>query len=342
MDAAAHPGLQIEFVHTGQHFDKQMAEIFFTQFGLQPDYLLQVDHASPVKTFGQIMSGLEDVFVKAKPDLVMVVGDVNSTLAAALTANKMNIPIAHLESGLRSLDMEMPEEINRILTDKITDYFFITENSGIENLKREGVSDERLFFVGNTMIDSMVLFKDEIDKSDVLENLGLKAGDFALMTMHRPSNVDTEAGIKTLLEIIKTITGRLKLLFPVHPRTLNNIRKFGMYEEFSGIEGLIQAEPLDYFAFQKLTATCKFVITDSGGIQEETTFLGIPCLTLRNNTERPVTAELGTNKLIAYDPVVVARQVEEIFSGVYKKGTVPPLWDGSATQRILQIISKLT
>ena len=276
-----------------------------------------------------------------KPNLIVVVGDVNSTLAAAITANKMGVRIAHLESGLRSFDREMPEEINRILTDEITDVFFVTEQSGLDHLKAEGISDEKVFFVGNTMIDSLVLFKNQIEASPIMEELNVQTGKFAIMTMHRPSNVDTAQGLKILIEIITTITYHVKLVFPIHPRTIGALKKFGLMADIENNAQLILTEPLDYFGFQNLVANSKFVVTDSGGIQEETTFLGVPCLTLRNNTERPITCTLGTNKLLEYSKDVVEPEIAAIMEGTYKKGTVPPLWDGDSTLRILEILDRI-
>ena len=276
-----------------------------------------------------------------KPNLIVVVGDVNSTLAAAITANKMGVRIAHLESGLRSFDREMPEEINRILTDEITDVFFVTEQSGLDHLKAEGISDEKVFFVGNTMIDSLVLFKNQIAASPIMEELNVQTGKFAIMTMHRPSNVDTAQGLKILIEIITTITYHVKLVFPIHPRTIGALKKFGLMADIENNAQLILTEPLDYFGFQNLVANSKFVVTDSGGIQEETTFLGVPCLTLRNNTERPITCTLGTNKLLEYSKDVVEPEIAAIMEGTYKKGTVPPLWDGDSTLRILEILDRI-
>lgn len=335
------PGLEIKFVHTGQHFDEKMSKVFFDQFDLRPDFLLNIGAGTPNAQMANVMLGLENVCNEYKPDLLMVVGDVNSTFAAALTGNKMGIRVAHLESGLRSDDRTMPEEINRLLTDEISDLFFVTEQSGLDHLKAHGVDDAKVHFVGNTMIDSLVEFEPQVQESSILEEYHLTPGGYVLMTMHRPSNVDDKEGLLTLIDIIKFITSQLKLVFPIHPRTIARLKQFGLWEEIENREGLIFSEPLDYFSFQKLTADCKFVVTDSGGIQEETTYRQIPCLTLRNNTERPSTVTIGSNVLVSYTIHDVEFYINQIMDGTFKKGKVPPLWDGKSTERILEVLSKV-
>lgn len=337
--ASNYPGLSLKFVHTGQHFDEKMSKIFFQQFGLSPDFFLEVGQGTPNSQMANIMLGLETVCAEFKPDLMMVVGDVNSTFAAALSANKMGIRVAHLESGLRSFDRDMPEEINRILTDEVADYFFVTEQSGMDNLLAEGKQPSAMFMVGNTMIDSLVAFEEQVQESKVLEEMQLTGKEFVLMTMHRPSNVDEKPGLEILIRMIQDITSRFKLVFPIHPRTVSRLKQFGLWQEVEGIRGLLLCEPLDYFSFQKLTAECRFVVTDSGGIQEETTFRGIPCLTLRDNTERPVTVDLGTNVLVPYTPEALHAQIATILDGTFKKGQVPPLWDGKSTERVMEILN---
>lgn len=326
----------IKIVHTGQHYDDKMADVFFRQFELTPDYFLNIPAESANTQMAEIMIRLEKVIKEFQPALLMVVGDVNSTFAAALTANKLGIKIAHIESGLRSNDRSMPEEINRILTDEITDYFFITEQSGMDHLLAENKSPLQLFFVGNTMIDTLVAFEDKIQKDDVLTKMKIKKGEFALMTMHRPATVDFEAGLSKLIDIIDFVTESMHLVFPIHPRTTNKLEAFGLMHRISENKKLILTEPLDYFSFQKLTADCAFVITDSGGIQEESTFRKIPCLTLRPNTERPSTITIGTNELVPFDASIVKNHIEQIRSNNYKKGAIPPMWDGNATRRILE------
>jgi UDP-N-acetylglucosamine 2-epimerase (non-hydrolysing) len=333
--------LEIRIVHTGQHYDSKMADIFFEQFGLIPDYFLNTPQGSAVSQMAHIMLGLEKTITDYSPDLVMVVGDVNSTFAAALTANKIGVRIAHLESGLRSFDKRMPEEHNRVLTDAISDIFFVTEQSGYDSLLKEGIDKGKIFFVGNTMIDTILAHKKEISDSAVLSRLGLVSKDFALMTMHRPATVDSKEGLKKLIELITLVTTYKKLVFPVHPRTLNKLKAFGLDKAFAENPNLILTEPLDYFSFQKLIVSCKFILTDSGGIQEESTYLQIPCLTLRPNTERPVTVTLGTNELVPFDIALIKGRIDTIEDGKYKTGSIPPMWDGKATNRILQILSDL-
>ena len=335
------PGLEVKFVHTGQHFDQKMSQIFFDQFDLRPDFMLNIGQGTPNSQMAGVMLGLEKVCLEYQPDLLVVVGDVNSTFAAALTGNKMGIKVAHLESGLRSFDRDMPEEINRLLTDEIADYFFVTEQSGVDHLKAEGKPENALFFVGNTMIDSLVAFDAQVQQSNILAEMQLEAGKFVLMTMHRPSNVDKEEGLKVLIQMIKSITKNYKLVFPIHPRTVAKLKQFGLWEEIEHLDGLIFSEPLDYFAFQKLTASCRFVVTDSGGIQEETTFRCVPCLTLRNNTERPSTTDIGSNVLVPYTLQDLETQIEKIHNGTFKKGAVPPLWDGKSTERIMTVIQAI-
>ncbi len=327
---------EIKILHTGQHYDDKMANVFFQQFELTPDFFLNIPATSANTQMAEIMLRLEKILLQEKPDLVLVPGDVNSTFAAALTCNKMGVKIAHIESGLRSFDRTMPEEFNRILTDEVTDYFFVTEPSGMKHLLDEGKPADRIFFSGNTMIDSMVAFKHKIDESEILNTLGIHKGEYALMTMHRPATVDNADGLNKLFVTLSVITKKLKIVFPVHPRTIQNLKNFSLFEKFQNLSGLLLTEPQDYFAFQKLVANCKFVITDSGGIQEETTFLRIPCLTLRPNTERPVTVDTGTNELVPFDIAIITQKIEEIMNGTYKKGEIPKFWDGQSTKRILE------
>lgn len=338
--AAKYPDVELRIIHTGQHYDGKMADIFFQQFNLIPDYFLGVPPGSPNSQMAEIMVRLEKVFSDFAPQLVLVVGDVNSTLAAALTANKMNIRIGHIESGLRSNDRGMPEEFNRLLTDELSDYLFVTEDSGLTHLKSEGKKGQ-VFFVGNTMIDTMVAFRNHIDASPILETLKVADSPYILMTMHRPSNVDVKEGLVLLLDLIKRLTVKYKIVFPVHPRTIKFMETYGLLESFKSNERLIFTEPLDYFAFQKLIKHSSFVLTDSGGIQEETTFLQVPCLTLRPNTERPVTVTVGSNVLLPFNVDGVMDCVTQIENGTFKKGRVPDLWDGKSTERIFKIISEI-
>lgn len=336
---------EIKMVHTGQHYDDKMAEVFFKQFELIPDYFLNIPHASANTQMAEIMLRLEETVKSYNPDLMLVVGDVNSTFAAALTANKCNIKIAHVESGLRSNDRTMPEEFNRILTDDLTDYFFVTEISGYDNLINEGKPNEKIHLVGNTMIDTLVAFDDKIQQHTVLQEYGLLPKQFVLMTMHRPATVDNKEGLEKLISIITSITKSYSLVFPIHPRTLHKLSAFGLMDKVTALtvstdHKLILTEPLDYFAFQKLTANCLFVITDSGGIQEETTYRQVPCLTLRANTERPSTVVIGSNELVPFNLEIVNQKINSIISGTFKKGNIPPQWDGKATVRILTILNR--
>ena len=324
----------IKIVHTGQHYDDKMATIFFQQFELEPDYFLNIPQASANSQMAEIMLRLENVINEFKPALVIAVGDVNSTFAAAFTAHKLGIKVAHIESGLRSYDRGMPEEINRLLTDEISDYYFVTEQSGYDNLIKEGRSKDKLHFVGNTMIDTLVAFNHKIEESNILDEYHLISQKFVLMTMHRPATVDFEEGLTKLLDIIEYVNKNYKLVFPIHPRTLGKLQQFGLMERVKANDKIILTEPLDYFAFQKLTAHCRFVITDSGGIQEETSFRRVPCLTLRPNTERPSTVTIGTNELVPFDIETVQNKINSIIEGTYKKGDIPPMWDGKSTERM--------
>ncbi len=335
-----YPNIDLKMVHTGQHYDDKMADIFFKQFNLTPDYFLNVTQGSPNSQVAEMMIKLENLINKTfYPDLIIVVGDVNSTLAGAITANKMSIKLAHLESGLRSFDNTMPEEHNRILTDKLSQFFFVTENSGYENLKKEGVKDEQILFSGNTMIDSLVAFRNQIELSPILSELKITSKQYVLMTMHRPATVDDEIGLLKLKTLIQYITSKYKIVFPIHPRTFKKLDEFGLKNEFINNQELILVEPLDYFSFQKLIRDSKFILTDSGGIQEESTFIGTPCLTLRPNTERPITVLEGTNTLVPFDLNVIKDKITEIENGTYKKGKIPKKWDGQSTKRILEFIA---
>ncbi|MFM7016575.1 MAG: non-hydrolyzing UDP-N-acetylglucosamine 2-epimerase [Bacteroidota bacterium] len=335
VNAAMGNPFDIKIVHTGQHYDSKMADVFFTQFELEPDYYLNIPQASANTQIGEIIIRLEKVIEEFDPACVVAVGDVNSTFAAAFAGHKLNRTVAHLESGLRSYDRSMPEEINRLLTDEISDYFFVTEQSGYDNLIKEGKNKDAIIFVGNTMIDTLVEFENKIQESTILNEYGLQEKGYVLMTMHRPATVDSEDGLKKLLDIIEYVNKQHYLVFPIHPRTLSRLQQFGLMERVKSNPKIILTEPLDYFAFQKLIAGCNFVITDSGGIQEETTFRGVPCLTLRPNTERPSTVWIGTNELVPFEIDLVQDKINEINTDTFKKGSVPPMWDGHSTERIL-------
>ena len=333
--AMKYEGLDVKIVHTGQHYDDKMAGVFFDQFQLRPDVFLNIARNHPAKQIADAITALTDLFLDKKPDLVIVVGDVNSTLAASIAANKCEIPIAHLESGLRSFDRAMPEEHNRIIADQLAELHFVTEDSGLKNLRNEQKLESGIAFVGNTMIDTLVAFQDEIDKSNVLERLDFQKGKFAVVTLHRPSNVDSDSGVRMLIKVLKQVSAFMPLVFPIHPRTRKKITELGLAEELKNIEEINLIDPLGYFDFQKLVTECAFVLTDSGGIQEETTYLRKPCLTLRPNTERPSTIELGTNVLLPFDVSAIIPIIEDIVSGNFKKGLIPEYWDGYATERIM-------
>lgn len=337
-EAESFPNLEVLIAHTGQHFDDNMSNVFFEQFQLVPDFFMEVGRDSVCKQIGEIISKMDEIVDDIKPNMIIAVGDVNSTLCASIVANKRGITLGHLESGLRSLDRTMPEEINRILTDEITDHFFVTEQSGIDNLKADGKSDEVIHFVGNTMIDTLVAFEEKIKASPILDDLKIQNQEFILLTMHRPSNVDDSESLLKVIDLVEKLSKIQKVVFPVHPRTINNLGKNDLLARFEAIENLIQLPPLDYFGFQNLIANASVVITDSGGIQEETTFKQVPCITIRDNTERPSTIDLGTNELMAFDVETI---VEKVNQSNFKKGSIPPHWDGKSTARILKIINQI-
>ncbi|HEX2616935.1 MAG TPA: UDP-N-acetylglucosamine 2-epimerase (non-hydrolyzing) [Flavobacteriales bacterium] len=338
--AQAHGGYRVDLVHTGQHFDDRMSTVFFEQFGLVPDHWLNTPPTTPATQMGHIMVELERVARTTTPDLLMVVGDVNSTLAGALVANKMGLRLAHLESGLRSRDMGMPEEINRILTDRLAQDLFVTEQSGLDNLKTEGAAPDRVHFVGNTMIDTLVAFADRIEAAPLPPGISAQGGH-VLMTIHRPATVDSPEMLGKLVDLIAEVATTHPVIFPVHPRTTNNLQRFGLMDRLKALPQVHLGEPLDYFGFQKLIATCAFVVTDSGGIQEETTYRRVPCLTLRPNTERPITVTMGTNELLDLDPAQLRAAIGRIHDGTFKQGQVPPLWDGHATERVFQALDRV-
>ncbi len=335
-----HPEIDSRIVHTGQHYDARMSDIFFNQLGLpQPDYFLGIGGGSHTQQTANIMLAFEKILLEEKPDMVLVVGDVNSTVACTLVAVKEHIPVAHVEAGLRSGDRTMPEEINRLVTDSISDLLFVSEQSGVDNLAREGVPEEKVWYVGNVMIDSLVYFREQAERSTILEQNGLSPGGYALITMHRPANVDTPEGLASVSRIVLNTAGRLKAVFPIHPRTLKNMERFGLLDAVKEHPNVLLMEPQGYFEFLKLIRHAKVVLTDSGGIQEETTYLQVPCMTFRNNTERPVTVTLGTNILLQdMKPEEIDGILTEILNGKIKDGAIPPLWDGRTAERIAEIL----
>lgn len=325
--------------HTGQHYDEKMSKIFFDELGLPtPDFYLGIGSGSHAVQTAGVMVAFEKILLEEKPDLVIVAGDVNSTIACSLVAKKMHIPVAHVEAGLRSFDRQMPEEINRILTDAISDLLFVTEQSGLDNLKKEGVDAGKIFFTGNVMIDSLVRNQSLIDASGILQQLELSKSGYIVATIHRPSNVDTPESLSGILRLLNKYAQGRKVLFPVHPRTRSNIRSFGLEKEVS--PELILTEPIGYIDFLCLVKNARLIITDSGGIQEESTYLGIPCVTLRDNTERPITVKIGTNYLAGTDMSNADRIISEVLDGNVKKGSIPELWDGKAAERICQAVAK--
>ncbi|MDN3636724.1 UDP-N-acetylglucosamine 2-epimerase (non-hydrolyzing) [Neolewinella lacunae] len=327
-------------VHTGQHYDAKMSDIFFNQLGLpEPHFHLGVGGGSHTYQKANVMLKFEEVLLAEQPDLVLVVGDVNATTATTLVAVKMGIPVAHVEAGLRSGDRTMPEEVNRVVTDAICQYHFVTEHSGLVNLARENTLSRGIHLVGNVMIDSLIHFREKAAQEKVLEGLGLAAKSYLLTTMHRPHNVDGAEGLGAILDILRRSARRLPVVFPMHPRTRNNFAHFGLLDEVLAIENLHLLEPQGYLQFLQLMDNARLIVTDSGGIQEETTYLQVPCLTFRDTTERPITVELGTNLLLAdLHPDTVLAEIDNILAGRAKTGIIPPLWDGRAAERIRDIL----
>ncbi len=328
-------------VHTGQHYDAAMSDAFFEDLGMpKPDIHLGVGSGSHAVQTANVMTGFEPVVVREKPDWVLVVGDVNSTIACALVCAKLGIRVAHVEAGLRSRDRSMPEEINRILTDSISDLLFTTSQDADENLRSEGVPAERIRFVGNVMIDSLVEHLKIADGSAIREELGIAGGGYAVLTLHRPSNVDDRNVFSGILEALLAIAARLPIVFPVHPRTRAKIEEFGFGDQIAN-SGIRLINPLGYLDFMRLYSGARIVLTDSGGLQEETTVLGIPCLTLRHNTERPITIEMGTNVLVGTETDKIKQAAFDVLdSGTSEKEIkIPPLWDGKAAGRICDELS---
>ncbi len=336
-----HDFLEPIIVHTGQHYDHNLSGQFFADLEIsQPDIHLEVGSGSHAEQTAKIMIEFEKVINEHPPHLVVVVGDVNSTLACALVAAKCKILIAHIEAGLRCGDMAMPEEINRVLTDRISDYLFPSESSGYQNLINEGMGEESVFFVGNVMIDSLMTSMEKARESQILETHGLQAKNYILLTLHRPENVDDMKILKNILVSVETIAKKTPVVFACHPRTRLNIDKFGL-TSYLAAPGIRILEPLGYLDFLKLESEAALVLTDSGGIQEETTVLNVPCLTLRTSTERPVTVTEGTNTLVGSFPERIAAETEKILRGHQKAGSIPKYWDGKAGERIAEAFLKI-
>lgn len=326
-------------VHTGQHYDAAMSKVFFEDLNLpHPNFYLGVGSGSHAQQTARIMIEFEKVLESTKPDLVVVVGDVNSTVACALVSVKMGIPVAHVEAGLRSFDRTMPEEINRLMTDAVSEFLFVSEPSGLHHLEREGVDERKVYHVGNVMIDSLVHHRRKAASSSILKTLGLTDRGYTAVTLHRPSNVDEKANLEKVLSVFEQIADRTDIVFPIHPRTRKMLDQFGLKRRAEEIRTLKLTEPIGYLDFLCLMDHASLVMTDSGGIQEETTYLGIPCLTLRENTERPITVEVGTNQICGlHVPLIVQRSLA-VFEGTAKRGLVPELWDGKAAERIAGIL----
>jgi UDP-N-acetylglucosamine 2-epimerase (non-hydrolysing) len=337
------PGVQQLLVHTGQHYDPQMSDVFFRDLDLpKPDVYLGVGSGTHAQMTGKVMELLEPVFLERKPDMVVVAGDVNSTLAAAIVAAKAPepVPVAHVEAGLRSFDMTMPEEVNRILTDRISALCLTPSPDGDENLRKEGVPEKRIVRVGNVMIDSLRRALPVSDRMapEVLGRIGVEKHGYALVTLHRPANVDDPAVLARLVDALVRVARELPVVFPIHPRTRKRLSEGILGERVRSTPAILLSDPLGYFEFQALTSNAKLVLTDSGGIQEETTAMGVPCLTLRENTERPVTITEGTNTLVGRDPERIWPEVQKILSGASKAGRIPALWDGHAAERVADAI----
>jgi len=341
----ANGNFQTLLVHTGQHYDQNMSRLFFDDLGIPaPDVNLEVGSGSHTVQTARIMERFEPVVLDFKPDFVLVVGDVNSTIACGLVAVKLGVKLIHVEAGLRSFDRTMPEEVNRVLTDSISDLLFVTEQSAIDNLKKEGVNSEKVHFVGNVMIDTLLANKEKAQRSDVLRRLGLSEREYGVITLHRPSNVDDMAMFSQIVAAFEEIQKELKLVFPIHPRTRNRIKGNALAGRIEAMKNLLLVEPLGYLDFLCLMSNAALVLTDSGGIQEETTILGVPCMTLRKNTERPVTITEGTNRLVEITKEGILKgyckiKIKRAGKNDDSSHKTPKLWDGKAAQRIVRIIA---
>jgi UDP-N-acetylglucosamine 2-epimerase (non-hydrolysing) len=334
------PRFRSVLIHTGQHFDNEMSQLFFRDLKMRkPDYNLDINGSSHAELTAKMLVRLESILIQLKPDIVVVVGDVDSTLAASLAAAKLCIPIAHVEAGLRSFDREMPEEINRIVTDRLSELLFIHSEDAKTNLLKEGISSSKIFYTGNIMIDMLKLMLNKIKGNAVLKKYHLTKTNYSLLTLHRPSNVDNREIFIKILKTVVQVSKKLPIVFPVHPRTAAQLKKFRFNRILSNT-GVITMGPLGYVENLGLLKDSKFVLTDSGGIQEETTYLGIPCLTLRKNTERPVTVEIGTNIIVDTDKNKILFEVEKILDSRYKKGKIPRYWDGHTAERIVKVLKE--
>ena len=334
--------IQWKLVHTGQHYDEKMSDLFFRQLEIpEPDINLEVGSASHAIQTAEIMKRFERVVLEHEPDVVLVVGDVNSTIACGLVAVKLGVKLAHVEAGLRSFDRSMPEEVNRVLTDSISDLLFCTEQSGVDNLLREGIPQEKIFLVGNVMIDTLLKNKVKADDSNILNQLNLNGSDFAVVTLHRPSNVDDVIVFGRILDALEVIQNDMPVVFSVHPRTRRNLSSTSLGERVDAMVGLRLLDPLGYLDFLKLMSSAKIVLTDSGGIQEEATILKVPCLTLRENTERPITVEIGSNRVVGTETEKIIEAYTQVRDDGLRESQIPPLWDGRAAERIVRILCQV-
>jgi UDP-N-acetylglucosamine 2-epimerase (non-hydrolysing) len=342
--AARHrPGVEFTLVHTGQHYDARMSDLFFEQLRLpKPDVHLGVGSGSHAVQTAGVMAAFDRVLDERPADAVLVVGDVNSTLACALVAAKRCVPVAHVEAGLRSGDRTMPEEVNRLLTDQISDWLFTTERSAADNLVREGIAASKIHFVGNVMIDSLFAHRGAAARTQALDRYGAAPRRYALCTLHRPSNVDEETAAARTVEALRQIAIRIPVVLPLHPRTRARWQAFGLDKTVSAMTHVTITEPLGYLEFLSLMDNARLVLTDSGGIQEETTALGVPCLTFRENTERPITVTAGTNRVVGTKPSAVAAAADEILDGPERLDRIPELWDGQSATRILNVMAVST
>jgi len=337
-----HSDIYPTLLHTGQHYDDKMSQVFFDELGIPaPDIYLGIGSGSHAEQTARVMLAFEQVLVEKHPDVVVVVGDVNSTMACSITAAKLWIPVAHVEAGLRSFDRRMPEEINRVVTDVLSDLLFTTSRDANENLLREGIAAEKIFFVGNVMIDTLLKHRERAMVLNTPARFELQVGEYALLTMHRPSNVDVQEVFSGILDALINIQQHLPILFPVHPRTRERIAEFGLSDKLASAPNLRLTEPLGYLEFLDLMMHAKMVLTDSGGVQEETTILGIPCLTIRENTERPVTIAEGTNVLVGTSPERIVAEAQHVLSGKGKVGRIPELWDGRAAERVVDTLRRV-
>jgi UDP-N-acetylglucosamine 2-epimerase (non-hydrolysing) len=338
-ECARHPGLRSTLVHTGQHYDERMSRLFFEQLAIpRPDLDLEVGSGSHAQQTAAILSRVEPVLLERRPDLVLVVGDVNSTLACSLAAVKLGIPVAHVEAGLRSFDRSMPEEINRIVTDAVSELLFVSEASGVENLAREGVDAAKVHFVGNVMIDTLVAHRQGAREVHTLQELGLEPRGYAALTLHRPANVDEPEALARILEPIVELSREMPVVFPVHPRTRDVLDRQPLLR--SPGARVLRVEPLGYLEFLRVLMDARLVLTDSGGVQEETTILGVPCVTLRENTERPVTLTHGTNRLAGTTSEGIRRAIADALAADSAQAGQPPLWDGRAAVRIAEVLAR--